>query len=251
MTGWLAAQKRAAVARRKTEYQDRGVGTMLDGYSSAELDRLMGDLLGQERQPAKFLRTRLDFLLGHLLVTRGENRRWLDLADLCSVDFELQEGPTRCICLVATFGQGKTFKGRLEFMGAIRHRDARRCLLGALAQYLFFRFQCTDEGFPDFSTRESWYDTKVILGKDPQAEISYDTQYEWIKQLFARQSITSRKITHAMRGSAVRDADSHGVLEGEVCIPSFIPVDLSSESNTFGRYPELASGTGPPWFRRT
>ena len=55
------------------------------------------------------------------------------------------------------------------------------------------------EGFPDFSTRESWYDTKVILGKDP-----YDTQYEWIKQLFARQSIASRRVTHAMRGSAVR-----------------------------------------------
>jgi hypothetical protein len=53
----------------------------------------------------------------------------------------LNKGPngTGC-CLVIVIDQGKTNQyRRLEYRAALRHRDHRSCLIGALATYFFWR----------------------------------------------------------------------------------------------------------------
>ena len=95
----------------------------------------------------------MDLLLGHFLLTRGGDRRAAEISDLFT--FELEgEGPTRCFPLIFTTRASKQNQhGRLETIGALRHKDPLVCVLGALAFYLLYRWDLTDEPFPDFTTR--------------------------------------------------------------------------------------------------
>src|SRR5205823_3296050 len=108
-----------------------------------------------------------------------------------------------------------------QFMGAMRHKDPLLCPLGALSQYLFWRWQVDGEPAPDFRTRSSWYDLKLLFGKDKEDRtktLSYTAQYEAIWGIFADVGITSVKKTHAMRGCAAQQAELHGVSEKQVSI---------------------------------
>ena len=92
------------------------------------------------------LRTRLDILLGHFLVTRGETRRAAELADLSLLQWPKHHGPTPCFAVVMKMSNGKTNKfWKIEYMGAMRHKDPMLCTMGAAAQYLFWRWHCSGE----------------------------------------------------------------------------------------------------------
>jgi hypothetical protein len=90
-------------------------------------------------------------LLGHYMLTRGGDRRTAEISDL--FNFELKgEGPTRCMPLIFTTRESKqNQQGRLETIGALRHKDPIVCKLSGLAFYLLYRWDLTDELFPDFS----------------------------------------------------------------------------------------------------
>ena len=47
--------------------------------------------------------------------------------------------------------------GRVEYMSAIRHRDAAQCPISAVAFHLFYRFHVLNEVKPDFSQRKNWW----------------------------------------------------------------------------------------------
>jgi len=48
--------------------------------------------------------------------------------------------------------------------------------MGALAQYLFWRFELAGEPPLDFRTRKSWYKTKLLLGRVVGEELLYNAQ---------------------------------------------------------------------------
>ncbi|EGZ05285.1 hypothetical protein PHYSODRAFT_348623 [Phytophthora sojae] len=88
---------------RNKNYQDRGVGSLLDGYHSEEQFRQICDtffLLGD-------LRGRAAFLVSHFGSLRGENARNLELADMFSQVLD-GEGFQTCIALVILIQHGKT-----------------------------------------------------------------------------------------------------------------------------------------------
>ncbi|KAF1327260.1 hypothetical protein FI667_g7764, partial [Globisporangium splendens] len=64
--------KRSEVTRKREAYADRGVGTVLDGYNVEDMKALSSFWLSQQSGVA--LRDRVDFLLGHALLARGESR---------------------------------------------------------------------------------------------------------------------------------------------------------------------------------
>jgi hypothetical protein len=51
-------------------------------------------------------------------------------------------------------------------MGAMRHKDPYLCTMGALAQYLFWRWHISGELQPSFKRRKDWYNTKLLVGDD-------------------------------------------------------------------------------------
>lgn len=219
--------KEAQDARDREAYIDRGAGGINAGYSDEEFLSLQQHLLKSACQQthtySHFLRTRLDALMGHFYVLRGENRREAELADLALLTYPSSEGPTPCQAVVFTISRGKTNKsGKKQFMGALRHKDPLLCSHSAMAQYFFTRWSLGGEAPPNFRSRRSWYRTKLLVarpGKEKE-QLSYPAQYEAVWRAFAAAGIHSVKKTHAMRGCGVRSGELHGVDE-EQASPSF------------------------------
>ena len=80
---YLGSLKRNEAKRKRDAYQDRGKGTALDGYDRKQLVLISSSLF--EEQRAVSLRTRLDILLAHHIVCRGENIRKVQIAFLSDI----------------------------------------------------------------------------------------------------------------------------------------------------------------------
>ena len=165
------------------------------------------------------LRTAVDLLSGHYLLSRGGDRRNVELSDLCTFEFP-GEGPTHCMPLIVTMRAGKENQhGRLETAGALRNQDPHLCPLGAVAYYLLHRWDLCGEGFSNFQDRERWYNIRLIkgTGSDPTAPISYNTQREWAAKAFRYAGVASAKKTHIGYASGAKMAEIKGVSEEQIC----------------------------------
>ena len=135
------------------------------------------------------------------------NRLPMELPDLFSMPLP-NEGPNGTgWCLVTVMDQGETDQhGRLEYGAALRHRDHRSCLIGALATYLFWRWHCSGEPFPCFRRSQDWYNIKVLKRDNAHlAEpLSDSTASSWTRRLYAEAGIKSSKVTHAKHNFASR-----------------------------------------------
>jgi hypothetical protein len=92
-------------------------------------------------------------------------------------------------------------------------------MLSGLAYYLLYRWDLTDEAFPDFSARSAWYSIRLIkrgAGGDRQQPLSYTTQHEWASKAFKHIGIFSSKTTHIGRPSAAKLAELAGVSEEQI-----------------------------------
>jgi hypothetical protein len=224
-------------AEKRRTFEDRAIHGLNDGYTIEQAGRLCALLLrggvedGRQRLTGTDLylvRTRLDFLMLHSMMLRGESTRKAELADLCSV--LLPDEGSECLGLVLRTSVGKTIPlalgGNLRmqhYHAALRHRDPVLCPVGALAHWLVLRWEICGETPPDFRRRESWYTTKVLPGKLSlaQKEISDDTQRNWILPALEAVAVDSSKVIHAMRQSMARLADMWEVPADQVGV-SFI-----------------------------
>jgi hypothetical protein len=163
------------------------------------------------------LRTRLDFLMLHAMMLRGDSTRKAELADLCSV--LLSDEGSECLGVVLRMQ---------HYHAALRHRDPVLCPVGALAHWLVLRWEICGETPPDFRRRSSWYTTKVLPGKLSLAwkEISDDTQRNWIVPALEAVAVDSSKAVHAMRQSVARLADMWEVPADQVAIFRYLPSTL-------------------------
>ena len=161
------------------------------------------------------LRNRLAQLLCSQMTLRGQSCRELDLSYLFHLNLE-NEGHGECMALVATLSHGKTNQhGRYEFGAALRNKNVEACVVGALALYLFYRFDIESEEFPDVSSPHLWYDIKVLRCStvNRTGPMGYATQYQAVKKCFAALNLKYKAKTHVGRGSSVRCAELQGVSE--------------------------------------
>jgi hypothetical protein len=152
------------------------------------------------------------------MLTRGGDRRAAEISDLFTFEFKGQ-GPTRCMPLIFTTRAGKQNQhGRLETIGALRNRKLLTCVLSGLAFYLLYRWDLSDEPFPDFSRRAAWHNIRLIKGsvKNHEAAFSYNSQREWVAKAFCYAGITSQKKTHIGRSAGAKMAELKGVSEDQI-----------------------------------
>lgn len=197
------------------------------------------------------LRTRVDLLFGHNFVLRGESRRNAEFADLSLIEHPSTEGSTACYSVCLTLSNGKANKyAKQQFGAAMRHADPYLCTMGGLSGYLFYRWHILKEPPPNLRTRKQWYHTKVLLGSEPTEPMSYQVQYDDIKQVFGEVGVNSDSITHAPRKSAVQMAEFHGVAESQVRTHPSLTLSYEYNNPTL-RSAELAIGQPALWFLRT
>ena len=95
--------------RRRSEYVDRGVDSIKDGYTAAQVPDVARAtfLERQEKSIEAALRTWVDFLLGHSMLLQLGNQLALELPDLFAMPLP-KEGPpgTNAWCLVTQMDHG-------------------------------------------------------------------------------------------------------------------------------------------------
>ena len=226
-------------SKKKETFEDRGRGTIADGYDARGLRNILDQFwklshATKSVQVAGNLRGRLDFILSHLLLARGEARRFAELPDLQLLMLD-NEGPSPCPALLYIMSNGKTNQnGGIEYTGLLRNKDVSICGMNALAFYFFWRWEHSGEPFPCFKSNKNWYNTKVLVGKllnfflkayanffsaSPQnvcKEMSDSTQRKWILDVYKNLGLTFSKVTHAGRGSGSRIAEGLNIEEDQI-----------------------------------
>jgi len=153
------------------------------------------------------------------MLLRLSNRLPIGLPDLFLMPLP-KEGPRGdSWCLVTVMDQGKTNQhGRLEYGAALRHRDYRSCVIGALAAYLFWRWHLSGEPFPCLRTSQDWYGIKLLKRDNAHLKerLSDSTASSWTRRLYAVSSIQGSKVTHMPRASGARIAEANNVSEAQV-----------------------------------
>jgi hypothetical protein len=241
---FIKALQHRDTALAKQNYADKGQDTYLDDYSESQFKDLClaiwkagsgGNGSTSTIDAIKtgcYLRTLVDQLLGHYLLARGSDRRLAEISDLHTFEFP-DEGSTPCFPLIMTMRGSKTNQhGRLETMGALRNRDPFICPLGALGFYLLYRWDLTEEPFPDFTERSRWYNIRLLLSSKAPREaadadadantaaaakpLSYNAQRNWIAKAFALIGLNSTKKTHLFRAIGAKLAELKGVSEDQI-----------------------------------
>jgi Centromere DNA-binding protein complex CBF3 subunit, domain 2 len=195
---YIKSLQRRDAQRDREQFADKGRDTLLDGYNEDEFERVCHELWAQGAvsSPECHFRTLVDILLGHYMLTRGGDRRRAEMSDLFTFEFK-GEGPTCCMPLIFTTRAGKRNQhGRLETIGALRHKKPLICMLGGLAFYLLCCWDLGGEAFPDLSKWSAWYKIRLIKGGNPTAAFSYNSQQEWAMRAFQYAGIFSQKKTH-------------------------------------------------------
>ena len=108
------------------------------------------------------LRDRFCLLLTNFGILRGESLFRADLSDLASI-IEKPGTSQETVVLILQIAVGKVNKGKTLYGRVMRHRDVTLCPIGALALYLFYRFQVDKEEL-DLSANKNWFDIKLLLG---------------------------------------------------------------------------------------
>ena len=113
-------------------------------------------------------------------------------------------------------GQGKTNQySRLEYRTALRYRDYRSCLIGALAIYFFWYWHYSGELFPCLYTSQDWYTIKVLKRNSTHLAESLNNNIVsfWTRRLYSEVSIKISKVTYTGRVSGARLVELNGVSE--------------------------------------
>ena len=154
------------------------------------------------------LRTRLQCLLSHASLGRGDDIRSLRLWNMYMWRAPCV-GPTSCdmlLCGMPGFHSRKT-QGAAPYLAIMRHRDPHLCGVGATALYLWYRFGSgiARQKVPDFTQRLSW--CGYLLFENTQAHdnaglstpVSAQAARNQLKAVFDRFEVKSTKVEHIFR----------------------------------------------------
>ena len=105
-----------------------------------------------------------------------------------------------------------TIHPKIEYGFTVRHHQVEVCSIGALVTNFFSRFCYKNEPFIDFTSRYyRWYEICVVKGNDPFTPVHYSTQCEAYTEAFKRVGVSTSKVTHANRKSALNMIAQEGV----------------------------------------
>jgi hypothetical protein len=112
-----------------------------------------------------------------------------------------------------------------QFGRSMRHKDVRRCSVGAFGFYLLFRFhksgEMDDDQRPNFGINKEWFDIKILTDGTRHAttkEIQKRTYTDPIRNVFKKLSLISSHFGHWGRVNAPAE------LEFEEVSPEYIRI---------------------------
>jgi hypothetical protein len=117
---YLAVISMQSYEREKKEYRDKGVGSLMDGYSESDIIRIASAFL-DDRSMEVGLRDRFDFLLGDAMLHRGDEKRKAELSDFSFVNVSMDSiGPNSAFVLLMGMKNSKMNKVIFAFKILVR-----------------------------------------------------------------------------------------------------------------------------------
>lgn len=184
-------------------------GVFDDLLDRDELAELTDD--GLERNSYDGIRDRLMIAMTRHADVRGENLRNLKLTELHKIKLVSLKVPVHFIAITGQLT-------RNDLVGVMRNAKLEGCAIGALALYLFCKFEMkADHGlnrngsgnFPDFTSVQGWEHLKLFsLPQSATTAIPKAVHAKKFREAFLRCGIVEEsKLEHAMRSTKLRRED--------------------------------------------
>lgn len=216
----FTALHRVTEQRRKEKHVDKMIDTIFEGYQTRnEIQQSYGYYF--QKGTPEALRDMVSQSFGLYNLFRGDSQKMVTLSELAALVLE-EEGPTKCVAIVAVSRAGKrNTKGLAQYGAMLRAKDVFACPVWALSAWLFVRFNIlpncppsSQSSFPSFAERKDWYDLPLLSQvRDPTKPISYKTQQEAMINALLAAGVFPSKSTHENRRTGARLAE-----KGEVSI---------------------------------
>jgi hypothetical protein len=163
----LANVKVRKTSIAKENFEERLTGEFSPYTSVSEIPRLERGLFERNKTSSlrslSSLRDRYALLQTISGILRGESMIKADLSDLCDLVHNHSSQSYPIHILVMRIAQGKVNANKILYGRSIRHRDVNLCAVGALALYLFARFNHSHEmDAVDFTSNRSWFNIKLL-----------------------------------------------------------------------------------------
>lgn len=201
-------------ARKRSVNHDRAKGTLSDGLKQKDSENNSKYHMDQNNE--KGLRDQLNHLFACAMTLRGNNSRMFQLADFFVMDLP-KEGPQIATALVAIMNNGKcNVDGRNEYGVCMRSKVVTECPTGAMAMYLFSRFEVNEEEFPDLQRQAEWYPIVLYKDKSPKSAMTYEQERNNTKKSHLACKVKSTKVTHAPRVFSATKTLSNGASHDHV-----------------------------------
>ncbi|KAG9322912.1 hypothetical protein KVV02_003439 [Mortierella alpina] len=159
-------------------------------------------------------REHLALAIRHSMLLRNEDLSQMNLSDCFMLPVGNRDrGSQAIVALVCAMHREKPIGGgHTQYGCALRHSDARRCSIGALAYYLFDRFHNKDEPDPNMNSQD-FKQIKLLLGTHGSrlGVLSYSASRETTLKTFESQDMECIHLTHSGRHSGTIEAQKLGI----------------------------------------
>ena len=210
----ISNYKTNKVSEDKAKYKVKNNKNFTDSYTEEEHKLIVVYFL-KLKDPLIGLKYTLDHLVGHACLNRGIERREIELSDLFSHRIKLDGIDT--VAIIAMIHKTKTNQYVQTQHGAfIRNIDVTCCPVAILYIYLFYRFNISKYGFPDFSHPDQWYDEKLIFWADKNESLSPTAHSTVIRNMVQKLNLNLTKLTHLGRKSMSIKLDESGCSQDQI-----------------------------------
>ncbi|CAN0134337.1 unnamed protein product, partial [Heterosigma akashiwo] len=141
---------------REKNYEDPGVGSLLDGYTTTEEMKRISECYLYNGKTG--IRDRSGWLFMHQTLERSDGARRMNKSNIFAVELELEVSMKWMInCFIFASRGGKPNKfGHMMYSGMLRHRNPELCGWGGFALHEFEKYHILGEPFPLMDKKQGW-----------------------------------------------------------------------------------------------
>mmetsp|Transcript_8938 Transcript_8938/g.28372 ORF Transcript_8938/g.28372 Transcript_8938/m.28372 type:complete len:866 (+) Transcript_8938:149-2746(+) len=192
----------------EAERRDPTLGTVAEngGTTSLSIGRMSARLFSKDSFCAD--RTRCDAVLGAVCIGRADEKRKLNLSGTVAVGLD-DIGPEPCIAMIGLMKQRKSSKGHCatSYLVALRNSNLWECPFNAFACFMLRRFEIAGEPYPDFEKGRGWYDVKLLVNSQKNADktqpLARSTESEHIAEMLKNDGVKAAHISHIFRSQGL------------------------------------------------
>jgi Centromere DNA-binding protein complex CBF3 subunit, domain 2 len=157
-------------------------------------------------------------------VLRSESLHRADVSDFFGLEPPMKSNDVhQPYLMINQIAEGKTTHGHMQWGRATRHKDVKRCPIGATAMYMENREEILSEfqvlEYGQWKKNSEWFDIKFLVdanGGDNTKEMTCDTYATHIKTILQKLGLPTNKVLHLGRNIGAKWLDVQEINAEEI-----------------------------------